>query len=102
MEQQFALKVIEILEQENARTQAGKETVKEYFDIPLDDDNEQITEKHIEVPLDDDNDYRSFEIKQDHKTKVKILNSIFGCKECGREYKNKLGLSCAKLRSSWG
>merc|ERR1719318_1712266 len=92
MEQQFALKVIEIVEQEKARNQSRKDTIMDYFEIPLDDDNEEIKEKHVEEPLDNENDCGSAEIKQDNKTNLKGLDLNngavqFRCKECCKEYK---------------
>merc|ERR1719318_2179956 len=98
MEQQFALKVIEIVEQEKARNQSRKDTIMDYFEIPLDDDNEEIKEKHVEEPLGNKNDCGSAEIKQNNKTKLKGLDLNneavqFRCKECCKEYKYEKSLA---------
>ena len=72
MENQFVFKVLEIFHQEESLKTAKQES--EYFDIPLDDDEERVKEEIVEVPLNDDNDL-VLQKKNERQVEIKNANT---------------------------
>ena len=72
MENQFVFKVLEIFHQERSSKTAKRES--EYFDIPLDDDEERVKEEIVEVPLNDDNDL-VLQKKNERQVEIKNANT---------------------------
>ena len=120
MENQFVFKVLEIFHQERSSKTAKQES--EYFDIPLDDDDEMVKEKIVEVPLDDGNDLvlqkrneHQGEFKHENYTNLEVsslksdplqqidseetpidlkeIKKQYSCKICFNEYSSSKSLS---------